>query len=611
MGKGYTHKVIPPLLLVSIAIASCVLVVTGQQTHSITVDEPNHLLRGVRPLQTGDFSLSYTHPPLANLITALPVAFRSPRAFPPILQQPPEDQMVHERVAGDLGIFSVANTWFWKYLDAPEVQLRKARLMNLVFLTLMVTVVAAWSHALWGWRGAMLSTALVGLTPLTIAMAYFVGNDLASAAMAIAVLFASFHYWLHPSPWRAMLAGGLSGAAVTTKYSLVALLPVPLLAVLCSRFVLTDEAKQGSQGARGLRFTEAVGLRMLLDIVLAGGIGVGVIWAAYGFMEGVAFMPTFRSPLLAAFSPFLPDLFLLGLDRFLHGMTSGRVSYLLGEVYQGGRWLYFPVNYAVKTPLPELLLVVPGVLLAARLVWTWRRARLGVAALATLGLGGVLLVAGLLASQVNLGFRHALPLLPILAVLAGSWAKAGSRWGWALSSALIVWLFAETAFSHPHQFTYCNQLGGGTGNCYRYIGAEDWGQDLGRVAAFQRAHQTGPMYVIRFSAAAPSLFGIEAYPKPRGENRPDVFKKALAAGILRWVAATKQAFLIPGVWSEGEAICELLRYEPVPFEGKGMWIFEVVPERLRHPVPMAEIEACRERAKVIPWKLWTRGSEGE
>lgn len=605
------HKVTPqatwPLLLVSIVIASCALVVTGQPTHSMTVDEPNHLLRGVRPLQTGDFSLSYSHPPLANLITALPVAFRSPRAFPTILQQPPEDQMAHQGIAGDLGIFNLADRWFWKYLDAPGVQLKKARLMNLVFLLLMVSVVAAWSHTVWGWGGAILSTALVGLTPLTIAMAYFVGNDLASAAVAIAMLFASFHYWLNPSPWRAILAGALSGAAVTTKYSLIALLPVPLLAVLCSRFVPTDGAKEGSPGGGRPRLTKGVGLRTLRDIVLAGSTGVMVVWAAYGLRDGILFVPTFRYPLLAAFSPFLPDLFLLGLDRFLHGVTAGRVTYLLGEVYRGGRWFYFPVQYAVKTPLPELLLVVPGVLLAARLCWTWRRSRLGVAALATLGLGGMLMAASLLASQVNIGFRHALPLLPILAVLAGSWAKAKSRWGWALSSALVVWLFAETAFSHPHQFTYCNQLAGGTGNCYRYVGAEDWGQDLGRVAAFQRAHQTGPMYVIRFSIASPSAFGIEAYPKAS----PEMFKTALAAGVLRWVAATKQAFLVPGGWGEGEAICELLRYEPVPFEGKGMWIFEVVPERLRDPVPMADIEACRERAKVIPWKLQRGSSEGE
>ena len=83
---------IPLLLHIGSLLLSCVLVIAGQQTHSMTIDEANHLLRGVRPLQTGDFSLSYAQPPVANLISAVPVAFGTPRAYPPILQRPPEKQ---------------------------------------------------------------------------------------------------------------------------------------------------------------------------------------------------------------------------------------------------------------------------------------------------------------------------------------------------------------------------------------------------------------------------------------------------------------------------------------------------------------------------------------
>ncbi len=74
----------------------------------------------------------------------------------------------------------------------------------------------------------------------------------------------------------------------------------------------------------------------------------------------------------------------------------------------------------------------------------------------------------------------------------------------------------------------------------------------------------------------------------------------MRGGILQWVAATKAVFLTPGNWPEGEAMCDLLRYAPVPFEGKGMWIFQVVPERLCDPIPVADITACRERARVRP-----------
>lgn len=593
------------VLLACVLILSCVLVVAGQQTHSMAIDEANHLLRGVLPLQTGDFSLSYAHPPLANVISAVPVALDAPRAFPSILLRPPESKMALQQRAEGPGIFEIAAAWVWRFLDNPRAQLGKARLMNLVFLVLMAVVVAAWSQALWGRWAGVLSMTLVSFTPLSIAMAYFVGNDLAAAAMGIVLLFVSFQYWVRPSTLKALLVGTLGGAAATTKYSLITLLPAAALALLCSRLLATEGTGERSERVTGLQFTKEAGQRMLLDIALAAGFGVLVIWMSYGFTNGISFVPAFQSPLLAAASPFLPDLFLLGLDRNVEYASVGYVSFLFGDAYVGGRRLYFPLTYVVKTPLPEILLVLAGGVLAARRLWTWRRSRVGVAALATLGIGGLLFGSSLLTSQLNIGFRHALPLLPILAVMAGAGARVGSRWRVAIVSLLIVWVIAEAVLSHPHQLSYCNQLAGGTGGCHQYVGDSsiDWfGQDLGRVAAFQRMRQTGPMYVSRYGFTDPSAFGIEAY----SIVPPDVFGRALIAGMLHWVVVPKPALQTPGIFPERDRLCDLLRYEPVPFEGKGMWIFEIVPERLRDPTPMAEINACRERARIhLPEKRWS------
>jgi hypothetical protein len=570
----------------------------------MAIDEPNHLLRGVRPLQTGDFSLSYAHPPLANVISAVPVAFTARRAFPPILLQPPGSKSALQQLAETPGLFALATAWVWRYLDNPNAQLAKARLMNLVFLVLMAVVVAAWSQALWGCWGGVLSMTLVSCTPLSIAMAYFVGNDLAAAAMGIVLLFVSFRYWVRPSALMAILVGTLGGAAVTTKYSLVTFLPVAALALLGSRLLVTEGTGERSDRVTGLQFTKKAGQRTLLDIALAACFGVLEIWTSYGFTNGISFVPAFQSPWLAAASPVLPNLFLLGLDRNIEYASVGYVSFLFGDAYVGGRWLYFPLTYIVKTPLPEILLVLAGGVLAVRMLWTWRRSRVGVAALATLGIGGLLYGSSLLTSQLDIGFRHALPLLPILAVMAGAVTGVGSRWKVAVVGPLIAWAIAEAVLSHPHQLSYCNQLAGGTAGCHRYVGDSsiDWfGQDLGRVAAFQRTHQTGPMYVSRYIFTYPSVYGIEAY----NIVRPEVFGRALMTGMLRWVVVPKPALQTPGIFPERDSLCELLRYEPVPFEGKGMWMFEIVPERLRAPTPMAEIDACHARGRVVlPEKRW-------
>ncbi|HRC84879.1 MAG TPA: hypothetical protein PK413_04655, partial [Thermoanaerobaculia bacterium] len=106
-------------------------------------------------------------------------------------------------------------------------------------------------------------------------------------------------------------------------------------------------------------------------------------------------------------------------------------SYALGDLRSTGRWWYFPVVFALKTPLALL------VALAAALVAALRRLRLAQISAGELlararpfapMLSLVFLYLALaLSSNYNIGFRHLLPVLPILYLPAVAWA-ARKRW---------------------------------------------------------------------------------------------------------------------------------------------------------------------------------------
>ena len=74
------------------------------------------------------------------------------------------------------------------------------------------------------------------------------------------------------------------------------------------------------------------------------------------------------------FSRYIPaNEFFRGLKLAAYQGRAGRqTSYLLGQVYNGGRWYFFPVAILVKTQIPMLLLLLAGtvwVFLSRELRW--------------------------------------------------------------------------------------------------------------------------------------------------------------------------------------------------------------------------------------------------
>ena len=109
-------------------------------------------------------------------------------------------------------------------------------------------------------------------------------------------------------------------------------------------------------------------------------------------------------------------------------LTKSTPAFLLGNYSDNGWWYYFPVAFLLKTPLPTLALLIWAKVQLISYLWVrrsrqWSRlaAYSPVARLSLLDLAALLIPAwgyfGIgLTSDINLGYRHLLPMLPSLAV---------------------------------------------------------------------------------------------------------------------------------------------------------------------------------------------------
>jgi hypothetical protein len=199
----------------------------------------------------------------------------------------------------------------------------------------------------------------------------------------------------------------------------------------------------------------------------------------------------------------LPDGYVFGLARTLF-FTGARTAYFLGEFSETGWRGYFPVAFLIKTPVAAIALMFAGVaaLWGAR-VRTRDPVLLAGAAAFIVIYGGYLI-----ASSVNLGHRHLLPLYPLLyAIAGGAAAWLGTRLGRWLIGAAVVWLVCANLWIHPHYLSYFNEFIGGPARGHEYLvdSSLDWGQDLLRLGEFTRREKE-PVYVAYFGSARPRRY---------------------------------------------------------------------------------------------------------
>jgi 4-amino-4-deoxy-L-arabinose transferase-like glycosyltransferase len=470
------------LLVAALALFAAQLLIASPQK-SAAFDEQYHLAAGYSYLRTGDFRLATTHPPLMGLLGALALAGRSDIVLP--LDHP-------SWAAGDRFLFS--DVFLWEANPDPQGMLVAARIPIMVVGLLLVVGLFLWARQMIGVTAGWVVLALAVFDPNLLGNARVVTTDLGLTCFFLLAIWRLWRWLEQPTIVNLLAAGLCAGLAISAKYTGLFVGPAILLVMLLYR-----KSHPGDTLSRRLPGLAGMGL-----------VALAVVWALYRFDWGTMRDGPLSLPLPAPFYwQQLYNTFFRIVD-----LQGARYDFFWGEASNRGWWYYFPVALAVKTPLPLLLLSGVGLVVAVRRSG-WRRSSvlwMPPLLFLLLGLSGIL----------TIGYRHILPVVPFLILMAGytapfvvDLAQPGVR-RLAVAGLVLVlgWHLAGSLRLFPHQEAFFNELAGDWYNWSNLLVDSnlDWGQDLPALRQVMEEEGIEEVNLAYFGKAAPEVYGVRYRP---------------------------------------------------------------------------------------------------
>lgn len=478
---------------------------------SVTVDEIFHVTGGYFFDRFSDYRLHTDNGVLPQRLHALPAVLAG-------AQPPPLEGSEYWRAA-DLQV--VSHQFFYESGNDHWPLLLRARLINSIFGVGICLLVFAWARRLAGDLAGLVALALAAFSPTLLAHGPLATTDAAAAFFLLASAGAFWRQLRDGGGIPLALSAVVFALACVSKYSAVLLLPIYGLLAL----VHFLSASPGQRRAG----------RVAASLAVHGAVAWIAIWMCFGFRYDLA------APGLPAAEGFpakldwmldqagwqgvvigqlrahrlFPEGFLFGYTNTYLGSLS-RGAFLAGEFSNTGWRSFFPLAFLWKSTPVELAGVV---VVAVTAGLHWRRLQPWLVRLAPLlALGGVY-GAVALASHLNIGHRHLLPLYPVLFVLTGvALARANISHRLRLAFAGLAGgaqLFAAAVIS-PHYLAYFNAFAGGPSNGWRLLvdSSLDWGQDLPDLHTWLDKNNSGPnaspVYLSYFGSGEPGYYHISA-----------------------------------------------------------------------------------------------------
>jgi hypothetical protein len=494
----------------------------ASRSESLTWDETGYIAAGYVNLVRGDYRLNADHPPLLQKLSALPLLLLPVHAPPvgePRFLESPNPRATYGR------------EFFFASGNDPLKMTRLARAPFLAIGAALVLLVFAFTRSLFGTSPALVATLLAACCPNLAAHARLATEDLGCATGMYASMFTLWRCLERPAPGRAFACGAVTGLALLTKYTALLLVPSFAVVSLCAWLA----------GRPRLAFARIAG-----TLSVAAGVALAVVGLGYGLA-------------------FRPDLYLSGVFRIYPDAAPHYAFYLFGRVSRTPFWYHALVSLLIKTPLPALALLALAGLRARRGADPLRIAVLLVPAAAVLTASCF--------DVTSPGVRRVLPAIPFLLSFAGlAWAGTRPRW----LTALVLLLLAGSLFvavrTWPYQLAYLNAAAGGSENGPRVTDDSnvDWGQELPRLATWQREHMEPgePLRLYYFGSAEPGAYGVRYEPFDLADAehpRPGTY--AISAHYLAYFR--KIAAL------DGADADWLSKYQPIARIGQSIYLYRI------------------------------------
>jgi len=510
--------------------------------HSLTADEPHYMGTGVYLWKSGDYHFARTlrfQPPLAYHLASVP-----------LLALDLSKVGATDDVSRQLALQGVVKRGTLRLLSRLPFALLACWGALLVFL---------WAREAVGPAAGLLAATVYTLSPMLLAHGSIAHSDIVVSVLYTQVLYTFWRWYRKPGFARLALCGVSLGLALLAKYSALLLLPtlgLLLLGAVWHRVPAPPGLPRPGPDAAGPRALWLCGIAAAL-----GALAVATLWLGYGGSFAAVAEPGGRFPELALPGWLQPFFFYLDIH------AVGRRVYFLGEFANEWRgFLFFPIAYAIKTPLGILLLLVLSLASLRRTPSPLGRF-LAVPML-------FFLAVVFFWVNVPTGLRYLLPLYPLIAVFIGTQLVSADRGAGAMRGlvvAALAWTALAGLWIHPHYLAYFNESMGGPRQGYRYLldANLDWGQDLPALARDLRRRGDRVAHIAWFGPESPADYGIRMQPLRGCMPVPGLV--AISANVREGLYAFPNVFAepVPGCYDW------LRAYEPVSRPGWSFFVYDI------------------------------------
>lgn len=523
-----------PTRLAALLVAVFVLLAGSAMLRtSTTFDEIVFPAVGARGIHTGDFSMVNDHPRIAQYIYGIPLVVAG-------ITLPPEEGYRWNWWSR----YQYAEMLYWASGNSGDRVALLSRLVALAFgaLTVLATFLLARRHMPPG--AALFAATLVAFTPDMLAHSGVAYNDVPLTLGVLLGAYALDALVRTPRPATAIVAALAFVLAAGVKYSGLILVPVAF-----ALLGLEAAAGRWRDGAWRAAMVRATGVFVAVVYVAIALLYSGD-WLLREYMSGIA-------------------------EISVPALTRGMTGFLLGERRRGGWWYFFPVALALKTPAGLHVLAVLGLAAAVIAARTRRWRDWLVHPARGVAITALLFLAVMLCARINIGTRHALPLVPLVAILIAQavawwWARGGRLVRGAVVVALAA-MVASTLRYYPYFLSYVSEYAWGRPLHETLVDSNtDWGHGLVALREYMRANAIDRVALGYFGTAMPAGYGIEYAPLPSYFRLPD---NAPPGPPPRFLVVS--ATLLAGSYLVSDPFAPLRKEKPVAVVGGSLYVFDL------------------------------------